>query len=102
MNTGTWKVHNVAAGGSQLPTVSAAFNAPTLVLTASGGDLAAAGTYYVSVTEEGKPKSGRLALIVYVASELTNEVTIIGTAVAGAFLAADASALGGSGVIPYQ
>jgi hypothetical protein len=39
---------------------------------------------------------------VYVASELTNEVTIIGTAAAGTFLAADASVLGGSGVIPYQ
>jgi ABC-type transporter MlaC component len=62
-NTGEWKVYDAETGGETLAGVSAAFTAPTLTLTASGSDLAA-DTYYVSVTEDGKMESARLALTV--------------------------------------
>jgi hypothetical protein len=62
-NTGTWKVYEVATGGSALKTVSAAFASPKLTLTASDTDLTA-GDYYVSVTETNKTESLRLKLTV--------------------------------------
>jgi hypothetical protein len=62
-HTGIWKVYYAAAGGSPRTDVSAAFTAPALSLTASSGNIAAT-TYYVSVTEDGKTESARLALIV--------------------------------------
>jgi len=63
-NTGTWKVYNVPTGGEPLSDVTASFNAPTLTLTDSGDDNLPVGTYYVSVTEDRKLESDRLALTV--------------------------------------
>ncbi|MDR2021489.1 MAG: InlB B-repeat-containing protein [Treponema sp.] len=62
-HTGEWKVYAGVMGGEPLTTVSAAFSAPTLTLTAAEDDLAS-GTYWVSVTEEGKAESPRLGLTV--------------------------------------
>jgi ABC-type transporter MlaC component len=64
-HTGTWKVYNADTGGSEVTGVSASFDttSKTLTLSATGNDLAAA-VYYVSVTENGKAESARLALTV--------------------------------------
>jgi len=62
-NTGTWKVYDESTGGTPLSNVTASFSAPTLTLTDSGDNLPV-GTYYVSVTEQDRAESGRLALTV--------------------------------------
>ncbi|MCL2879746.1 MAG: hypothetical protein FWF29_05820, partial [Treponema sp.] len=62
-NIGMWKAYSAQTGGSALLTVTVKFMAPNLTLSSTGSDLAAA-TYYVSVTENGKTESARLALTV--------------------------------------
>ena len=104
VNTGTWKVYNAASGGTALTNVTAAFTAPTLTLSSSGSDLAAA-AYYVSVTETGKTESERLGLQVqaYNAPALAGTVTITGTAQAGQTLTANVDDLTNqSGDLFYQ
>jgi phage baseplate assembly protein gpV len=62
-NDGTWKVYDSPAGPQTVSGVTASFNSGNqeLTLTASDNDLDA-GYYYVSVTENGKAESARLAL----------------------------------------
>ncbi|MDR1787882.1 MAG: leucine-rich repeat protein [Treponema sp.] len=68
--TGTWKVYAGSDGDTLASGVSAAITTwPTLRLTHTS-DIPAA-TYYVSVTEDGKSESGRLALTVELAPSAT-------------------------------
>jgi len=62
-HTGTWKVYRNATTSTAMTTVTVAFAAPVLTLTAVSGDIVA-GIYYVTVTESGKGESPRLALTV--------------------------------------
>jgi len=59
-NTGTWKVYDAETGGDVSATMSVLFDAPTLYLFSPSA--ISPRTYYVSVTEDGKAESGRLAL----------------------------------------
>jgi len=61
-NTGTWKVYDAETGSDVSASVSASFAAPKLTLTSISGDAISPKAYYVSVTEDGKDESGRLAL----------------------------------------
>jgi len=64
-NDGVWKVYDAATGDTELTDVTAEFDAETLTLTliADGADLEPR-IYYVSVSEDNKLPSGRLALTV--------------------------------------
>jgi hypothetical protein len=62
-NTGTWKVYDTETGGNDITVlVHASFNAATKTLTLASQSAISPKTYYVSVTEQGKLESGRLAL----------------------------------------
>lgn len=63
--TGTWSVYDALTGGNVVTGVTASANGTTLTL--SHATNVPAGTYYVSVTEEGKSESARLALTVVAA-----------------------------------
>jgi alpha-tubulin suppressor-like RCC1 family protein len=60
--TPVWRVYNAASGGTPAAGVTASSSGNTLTLS-HASDIPA-GIYYVSVTENGKTESGRLALTV--------------------------------------
>jgi len=75
--TGTWKVYAAATGDTLAQDISATASDTTLTLTHTS-DIPA-GTYYVSLTQENKTESGRVALTVRNYVEKTYTVTASGS-----------------------
>ncbi|MDR1128000.1 MAG: InlB B-repeat-containing protein [Treponema sp.] len=73
---GTWKVYGERTGGEALTAVSASLADRKLTLTTTDTAGLAAGTYWVSVTEEGKTESHRLSLTIAGARTATPTVAV--------------------------